>query len=244
MRCIKLTIIVPVYNEIATLQSAYDALVQLDLACEKELVFVDDCSVDGSRELLKEQSIRESANVQFAFHDTNRGKGACFKTAIALATGDYVICHDADNEYDPSDIVALLKKLDTSVAPVVFGSRNLEIKNTYSYWHYFIGAQTITSLFNLFYGQRLTDVWTCYKLVPRTGSLLNGLHEDGFSFELELAIQIARLQLNVCEEPIHYYSRAFRQGKKIRACDGVHALSLLLRCRIRDFLTKRLSDHK
>lgn len=229
MRCKKLTIIVPVYNEITTLQSVYDALVRLDLACEKELIFVDDYSSDGSREILKDKARQAAPNERYVFHEKNRGKGAAIRTALPIATGDYVLVCDADFEYDPSDIQQLIACVEREYALVVYGSRNKNIHNRYNYWHYYVGGWVITFLFNGIFGQKVSDMNTCFKLIARPLLLFIELTEDGFGIEAEISAKVARLGVPIIEVPIRYTPRKFSDGKKIRTRDGIRQIGVLIR---------------
>lgn len=229
MRCTKLTIIVPVYNEIATLQSVYDALVQLDLPCEKELIFVDDCSSDGSREILQHKARQAAPNERCIFHKKNRGKGACFRSALPIATGDYVLVCDADFEYDPSDIQRLIACVERECALAVYGSRNKNTRNRYNYLHYYVGGWIITFLFNSIFSQKVSDMNTCFKLVARPLLLFIELSEDGFGIEAEISAKVARLGIPIIEKSIRYTPRKFSEGKKIRARDAIRQIGLLFR---------------
>ncbi|HTW96847.1 MAG TPA: glycosyltransferase family 2 protein [Candidatus Methylomirabilis sp.] len=221
----KLSIIIPVYNEAATIEKILAEIESVALSLEKEIILVDDGSTDGSRQLL--EKLKDKYKV--AWHEHNRGKGAAIKTGLELATGDYVVIQDADLEYDPRDLVKMLAVLQGG-AEVVYGSRNLIVnprsKNTYYY-----GGKLVTAAANFLFGSRLTDVNTCYKMF-RTDFLRSlKIEQRRFSFCEEVTAKILKQGIKITEVPVAYHPRSFQAGKKIRFYDGVNAILTLFRYR-------------
>lgn len=229
-----LSVVIPVYNERATLLELVDRVRAVPI--RKQIVLVDDGSQDGTRDLLealKADPREDSLNaVKVVFHDQNRGKGAALRTGFHEATGQCVIVQDADQEYDPSEFPRLLQPLVDGKADVVYGSRFL---GDYShrvlyYWHY-LGNRFLTTLSNCFTNLNLTDMETCYK-VFRTDVLkeiLPTLKQDRFGFEPEITAKIARRHLRIYELSISYSGRTYDQGKKIGWRDGFQALWCIVR---------------
>jgi hypothetical protein len=222
----KLSVLLPVYNEATTLLEILEQVraVPLDL----EIIVVDNCSQDGTRELLQEMLRHEEAQpeegegrLRVAFQEQNKGKGASVRRALALARGEWVIVQDADLEYDPRDFVRLLERAERRDRPqVVFGTRlrkgtrSREMQpHTAFYW----GRLALTFVFRLLYGRALSDVATCYKLMRRTLALELGLQGSGFELDFEIAAKLARRGARWVEIPIFYAPRTEREGKKIRA---------------------------
>ena len=224
-----LSIVIPVYNEAATLEHIVDVVREVDVGLEKEIVLVDDCSTDGTREVLARLA-EEDPSLRVAYHEVNRGKGAALHTGFAAATGDYVLIQDADLEYDPHEYPRLLAPLLSGRADVVFGSRFLGggAHRVVFYWHY-IGNKFLTWLSNMTTNLNLTDMEVCYKVFNR--SLLQSipLVEKRFGFEAEITAKVARRKLRVYEVPIAYYGRDYAEGKKIGWKDGVSAIRCILR---------------
>lgn len=229
-----LTVVMPVYNEQATLREIVSAV--LAEPTRKELVLVDDGSVDASRAILKE--LGELPGVRVIEHDKNRGKGAALRTGFAAATGDVVIVQDADLEYDPADYPVLLAPVERGVAEVVYGSRYLvdtadPERERDGFTHY-LGNRALTFLSNLATGLNLTDMETCYKCFRR--EVLEGLkiRSRRFTVEPEFTAKIARRSVRIWEVPIRYRGRKFAEGKKIGWRDAVAAVWAILRYRIAD----------
>jgi len=224
----KLSIIIPVYNELPTFPLMIEKVSQLKLnQAELEIIVVDDCSTDGSKEVITK--LQKQYNYIALFHRKNQGKGAALKTGFAQATGRYLIVQDADLEYQPTDIIRLYDYALEFNLPVVYGSRRLNFHNVYSYRTYLIGANFITFIGNLLYGQRLTDQETCYKLIRR--DILNQLElkANSFDFENEVTAKIARLGIKIKEIPIHYQPRKIEEGKKIKFYHGLLAIYTLIK---------------
>ncbi len=224
----KLSVIVPVYNERATLEALVDRVRAVDYGMPLELVLVDDCSSDGSRELC-EKLAATHANVVAVHQEPNRGKGAAVRRGFGLATGDYLIVQDADLEYDPTEIPKLVALLERDIADVVFGSRFLAAgpHRVLYFWHS-IGNKLLTLLSNMLTNLNLTDMEVGYKAFRREVLAGFQLREDRFGFEPEFTAKVARGGWRIYEVPISYYGRTYEEGKKIGWRDGIHALRCVL----------------
>ncbi|MDD3440644.1 MAG: glycosyltransferase family 2 protein [Kiritimatiellae bacterium] len=225
----KLSIVIPVYNEAATIRQIVDLVRSVDVGMDKELLLVDDCSRDGTREVLQEMS-RALPEVKMLFHEINRGKGAALRTGFAAATGDIVLIQDADLEYDPHEYPRLLAPILDGHADVVYGSRFLGggAHRVVFYWHY-LGNKLLTTLSNMTTNLNLTDMEVCYKVFKREIIQEIPLQEDRFGFEVEITAKIARRKLKIYEVPISYYGRDYAEGKKIGWRDGFSALRCIVR---------------
>jgi glycosyltransferase involved in cell wall biosynthesis len=230
----KLSIVIPVYNEAGTIEEIVRRVNAVDVGMEKELVFVDDCSTDGSRDLLRKM-LESQPGWRVVFHENNRGKGAALRSGFEVATGDLVLIQDADLEYDPRDYPLLLQPLLEGHADVVFGSRFLGggPHRVVYYWHY-VGNALITTLSNMMTNLNLTDIEVCYKVFKK--EVLDGiaLRENRFGFEVEITAKVARGEWKIYEVPISYYGRSYAEGKKIGWRDGVRALWCILKYRCVD----------
>jgi glycosyltransferase involved in cell wall biosynthesis len=229
----RLSVIMPVYNEIRTLPKVIERVQATGLPIE--LIIVDDGSSDGSREFLTDLKSRRgppNPELQIIFHDKNQGKGGAIKTGFLACTGDAVIIQDADLEYDPADYRALLQPLIEGEADVVYGSRFSHIDGpVHHYWHRW-GNQLLTRLSNWKSGWTLTDVETCYKLIRRelVQRIASQLRERGFGIEIELTMTLARLPgVRFYERPVSYAGRSWTEGKKIGVKDGLWAIWCILR---------------
>jgi glycosyltransferase involved in cell wall biosynthesis len=218
----RLSVLIPAYNEEQTLAEVIRRVSEVDL--EKEIIVVDDCSTDGTREILL--SMKQQGLVALS-HDTNRGKGAAIRTAMAAATGDAIIIQDADLEYDPRDFPALIKPFRDGKAKVVYGVRSLEQQK----WHMRLGNRLLTSLTNLLYGSELRDMETCYKLMAREITDGLDLRSDGFAIEAEITAKILRQGHDIHQVPIWYSPRT---EKKLTPLDGLPTLWALLKLRFAD----------
>jgi glycosyltransferase involved in cell wall biosynthesis len=224
----KVSFIIPIYNERNTVSLVVDAMNALAIkGVEKELVLVDDCSTDGTRDILATLADKVST---ILYHEKNRGKGAAIRTAIAACTGEFIAIQDADLEYSPNDFHALLKPILEGKADVVFGSRFLsgsEHRVLY-YWHS-VGNNMLTLLSNIFSNLNLSDMEVCYKIF-RTDLLKSiTLREDRFGFEPEVTQKIARLKCRIYEVGISYSGRTYEEGKKITWKDAVRAFWVIMK---------------
>lgn len=234
----KLSVVIPSYNEERTIMSVIDAVSAVDLSSslgmevEVEIVVVDDGSTDGTRRLLEVLGTRP--DVRVLLHDHNRGKGAALRTGFKAVTGDIVIIQDADLEYDPSEFPRLLEPIVTGHADVVYGSRlsGGRPQRVYLFWH-MVGNRLLTLLTNLLFNSTLTDMETGYKVFKREVVESFQLRENDFRIEPEMTAQVLKNgSLRVYEMPISYYGRTYEEGKKITWKDGFGAVSTLLRCRL------------
>ena len=225
----QLTIIIPVFNERATVLEVLDRVGAIDL--DAQIIVVDDGSTDGTRELLAERAGGSDRSITLVQHATNRGKGAALATGTARATGDYVIVQDADLEYDPSDYSKLLAVAKARQAVAVYGSRFGITPPTMSRSHV-IGNRALTGLTNLLYGSSLTDMETCYKLIRRDVLEEIGITCNRFDVEPEITAKLLMRGVTIHEVPISYSGRSFAEGKKISWVDFLSAVWTLVRLRI------------
>jgi len=225
----ELSIIMPVYNERATVSEAIRQTLATDYPVESvELVIVDDGSSDGTREILDASSRDE--RVQLVLRERNGGKGAAVRTALEHATGTYAAIMDADLEYDPDDLAKLLEPLLAGTAEVVFGTRGFDSHSTFSFW-YVAGNKAVTLAANLLFNSWLADIMTCQKAM-RTDLLRSlELTSSGFTIEPEITAKVLAAGYQVYEVPVRYNARGRAEGKKLTALDGVRVLATLLRCR-------------
>ena len=224
----KLSIVVPVYNEAATIRDVLAKLRSLPNA--KEILVVDDGSLDGTRDVLREEA---GGEVRVFFHQQNRGKGAAVRTGIQNARGDVVVIQDADLEYDPRDIPRLLQSITDGEADVVYGSRFLGGPHrVLNFWHS-IGNKLLTLLSNALTNLNLTDMETGYKLFRIDVLRQIEIESERFGFEPEITAKVARLRCRIYEQPISYHGRDYDAGKKITWRDGVAALWHITRFNLR-----------
>ncbi|MGZ5022168.1 MAG: glycosyltransferase family 2 protein [Chthoniobacterales bacterium] len=223
----KLSVIIPCYNEKATVVSLVRA-VRASSVSDLEIIVIDDGSTDGTRELL-ENEVRSLAD-KILFHEHNRGKGAAVRTGIADATGDYVVIQDADLEYDPSDYARLLEPLIHHGADVVFGSRFVgsQAHRVVYFWH-MVGNRVLTLISNMCTNLNLTDMEAGYKMFRREVLQRIELEEDRFGFDPEITAKIAKLKCVVYEVGISYHGRTYEEGKKIGWRDGFRVLYAILK---------------
>ncbi len=224
----KLSIVMPVYNESASIREIVQRVQALPHA--KELIIVDDGSLDGTRDVLRELA---GGEIRVFFHANNRGKGAALRTGFAHARGDVVVVQDADLEYNPRDIPPLLLPIERGEADVVFGSRFLGGPHrVLNFWHY-VGNRVLTLLSNMCTNLNLTDMETGYKLFRREVVQQIEIECDRFGFEPEITAKVAQLRCRIFEHPISYAGRDYDQGKKITWRDGVAALYHIVRFSVR-----------
>ncbi|MEZ5990568.1 MAG: glycosyltransferase family 2 protein [Planctomycetota bacterium] len=224
----KLSVVVPVYNEIETLDAILDRVLALPVALE--ILAVDDGSRDGSRERLAERAAADP-RVRALYQERNRGKGAAVRRGIQAATGAYVVIQDADLEYDPDDLLRMLEECDRTGTPVLYGSRRLTGRSPSAQNRFYWGGVLVSWTTNLLYGCHLTDEPTCYKMWRRELIQDIELVCDGFEFCPEVTAKVLRRGIRIPEIPISYRPRRIEEGKKIRTRDGFIALWTLLRFR-------------
>ena len=222
-----LSVLIPVYNEERTLERLLDAVEERPEVAE--LVIVDDGSTDGTAEILSQRGFRVNARV--IRHDRNRGKGAALRTAIAAATGDVALVQDADLEYDPAEFPLLLAPIERGRAEVVYGSRSFAAHSAYSFW-FVIGNKLVTLWTNVLFNSYLSDMETCYKLMPLSVWRSLDLRSDGFDIEPEITAKLLKSGRRIYEVPISYAARGRVEGKKLTWRDGVMALWTLSRIRV------------
>lgn len=230
-RPVKLSVIVPVYNEADTVAELIDRVLAVELGpTEREIIVVNDGSTDGTRKVLERIQAQHSAEVRVYHHQKNRGKGAAVRTGLDHASGDVVITQDADLEYDPQEYPRLLALFDDPGVQAVYGSRNLR-KNPRSSWTFYWGGRLVSWAANLLYGSDLTDEATGYKLL-RTDLMRDlNLESEGFEFCPEVTGKLLRRGIEIHEVPISYRPRGLEEGKKIGWRDGLEALLTLLKYR-------------
>ena len=224
----KLSVLVPCYNERATIERLLNAVVAVDTGLELEVLVGDDGSRDGTREILDKLNL---PGVTVIFMPENVGRGGVIKHLWTLATGDILVHQDADLEYDPQDYIPLLQPLLLNRADVVYGSRfkgSIEKMR----WLNRMGNHTMTTAARVLYGVQVSDLMTCYKMY-RT-SLIKGLHigANGFDFEAEFTARLAQRGARFAEVPVSFHGRTFEEGKKIRAFDAVRVMRELVRCKV------------
>jgi glycosyltransferase involved in cell wall biosynthesis len=228
----KLSIIVPVYNEKSTINQVLERI--QNTPYDKEIIAVDDCSTDGTRETLR--SIDSSGRLPFArffYHPVNQGKGAALRTGITAATGDIVIVQDADLEYDPADYATLIQPITAGLADVVYGSRFLSGPHRVLFFWHSLGNRILTLLSNMFTDLNLTDMETGYKAFRRDLLSKVTIEENRFGFEPEITAKIAKLRCRIYEVPISYFGRDYSEGKKITWKDGFAALYFIVKYNLR-----------
>jgi len=229
----KLTIVIPCYNERGTIRAIVEA-VRNSPVDDQEIIVVDDCSTDGTIDILKAEI--EPLVTRIIYHPINCGKGAALRTGFAAATGDAVIVQDADLEYDPAEFSEMIRPIRDGVADVVFGSRlsGGKPQRVYMFWHR-VGNGFLTFLTNLLYNTTLTDMETCYKMFRSDVIRRIRIRSDGFSVEPEITAKIFKnRRLRVYEMPISYYGRTYEEGKKISWKHGIGAVAALIRYRFTD----------
>jgi dolichol-phosphate mannosyltransferase len=227
----KLSIITCAYNERNTIMAVLDRIHAVDLGpWDKEMIVVDNCSTDGTRELLQQVKWPEARVI---FHPRNMGKGASIRTGFAQATGDYAVIQDADFEYEPEELPLFLKAVEETGAEAVFGSRTLSGRAVYKYLQNYLGVRSLTFVTNLLFGGHLSDVAVGTKLLKRDVFKALDLSGTGFELDFELPALVLKTGRRVVEVPISYHPRTEAEGKKIKPLDGLRALWIILQVRFR-----------
>ena len=252
---LKLSVVVPVFNEVISLPVILNRVVNAIPHVEKEIIVVDDCSTDGTATWLRQTIGNKiqvaafgqdetmcigdstpgvpSATIRAIFHERNSGKGAALRTGFRAATGDVLVIQDADLEYDPNDWERFWPLFAKNIADVVYGSRFHGHPHRSLYYHHYIGNRLISLLFSILYNQILTDIEVCYKMFARSILPLLTLRCDDFGFEIEFSSNVARARtLRIFEIGISYYGRTYAEGKKINWLDGIKALYYILKFRV------------
>jgi len=229
---VKLSVIIPVYNERKLIEEVVRKV--RDVPLEKEIIIVEDCSADGTREFLREAAgVWAADGVKVVFQDRNVGKGAAVRRGIAEASGEVVVIQDADFEYDPGEFPRMLEVIERDGAPVVYGSRlRGNPRSAFRPGHYWAN-RFLTAFSNLLTGLRLTDMETCYKMLRREVAESIELEQDRFGIEPEITARLARRKVSIHEVPISYRGRSHREGKKIGWRDGLNAVWCILKYNLR-----------
>ncbi len=224
----KISIVIPCYNELKTIDKIIAAVQAVELPYEREIIIVDDFSKDGTRDHLKELDGKN--NIRVVLHPVNQGKGAALRTGFMQASGDVIIIQDADLEYDPNEYPRLLKPIFDDRADVVFGSRFIggESHRVLYFWHS-VGNRFLTLLSNMFTNLNLSDMEVCYKVFKKDILAQMTLQENRFGFEPEFTAKVARIGCRIYEVGISYYGRTYQEGKKINWRDGVRAVYVILK---------------
>jgi len=226
-----LSVLMPVFNELQTVEAAIERVLAVNLSVDDlELIVIDDGSTDGTSELLTSRTWPE--NVRLLQHDGNRGKGAAVRTGLEHATASYCTIMDADLEYDPGNLHALLAPLLDEDADAVYGVRGFQAHSAYSFW-YVVGNKAVTFAANVLYNAWLSDLMTCQKVLKTSLFRALSLRASGFAVEAEITARLLRSGARIYEVPITYRARRREEGKKLTALDGLRVLATLLRCRVR-----------
>lgn len=219
-----LSIIIPCFNEKSTIENIINQVGSVNInGWKKEIIIVDDMSTDGTREILK----RYENTHRVIYHKENLGKGSAVKSGMSISSGDYIIIQDADLEYDPKEIPGLVSKINSNPKTVIYGSRNLQNKGRKMMMIPRLGVWFMTKEFNLLFGTKLTDIWTCYKLFPK--SAIQYFDSGHFESEISFSARLIKNGYEIIESPISHKPRNFNEGKKIKYSDGIKGILIILR---------------
>ncbi|MBL7054008.1 glycosyltransferase family 2 protein [Patescibacteria group bacterium] len=221
----KLSIIIPVYNEAKTILKLLDKVTRVDFGIDYEIIIIDDKSTDACPKILKNIN---NDKIKVVFQSKNQGKGSAIRKGYTIATGDIIVVQDADLEYNPTEIPKLIQPILQGKTSVVYGSRFLA-HHTPGYFFYYLGNRLISVLFSLVYSQKVTDPYTCYKVFKKNVLDKIDLTSNGFEIEAEFTAKVLNNGYKILELPISYNSRTFAQGKKINWRDGVKAVYYLIK---------------
>lgn len=226
----KLSIVIPIYNEAEHLEEILRQIEAVEIGMEKELILVDDCSTDGTRDILKKLEESTENTAKIFYHDINRGKGATVRTGFEHISGDITLVQDADLEYDPNDYPKLLEPILEDRADVVYGSRFMEGRQE-GLLRSYLANRFLTFLANVVNGTNLTDMETCYKVI-KTDILKDiSLSSDRFGFEPEITAKLAKRKCKIIDVPISYRGRDYDEGKTVSWKDGIAAVIHIFRFR-------------
>ncbi len=227
----KLSVVIPVYNEVASIAEILRRVLQVEAGCAKELIIVDDGSTDGTRDFLQRFAEEKRPDIKVILREKNQGKGAAVRTALPHVTGEMVLIQDADLEYDPKDYPKLMEPIYSGNADVVFGNRFHGGPHRVLYFWHALGNRFLTTFSNLITNLNLSDMEVGYKLF-RTDALKKlRLQSNRFGFEPEVTVKLAKLGCRIYEVPISYHGRTYEEGKKITWRDGLVAIYCLIRYR-------------
>jgi glycosyltransferase involved in cell wall biosynthesis len=222
----KLSVVIPVYNEKDTLLILLDRVKNVPF--DKEIILVEDFSTDGTREILQKLA-EEDASLKCVFHEENKGKGAAIATGFKQVEGDIVIIQDADLEYNPAEYQVILAPILDGRADIVYGSRFLgSPQRVHLFWHY-VGNKLFTLFSNIFTNKNMSDIESCYKVFRSFLLTSMPIDSSGFGFEVEVTAKVSKTRARMYEAPISYHGRTYDQGKKISYVDGLAALWYILR---------------
>lgn len=228
----KVSILIPVYNEINSLEPLLQKVEEAPFAgLEKEIILIDDCSTDGTKDILKNLE----SKYKVLYHEVNQGKGAALRTGFSAVTGDIAVIQDADLEYDPKDYDGVLKLILDGEADVAYGSRFLDLTQSKTVVKInFFANKMLTLMTNILFGAKLTDMETCYKAFKTEFIKGINIKSNRFDFEPEITAKVLKRKARLKEAPISYHGRTFEEGKKITMKDGLHAILALIKFRFSD----------
>ena len=225
----KISVLIPVYNEVNSLLELVKRVEEVDFGLEKEIILVDDCSTDGTKDLYSQLPHK------VLYHDFNQGKGAALRTGLKEASGDIIIIQDADLEYNPKDYIPLVELIKNDDCDVVYGSRFLNKSNNKNFLILsFVANKTLTLITNILFKAQLTDMETCYKAFKKEFIKNINIKSNRFDFEPEITAKVLKQKVRFMELPITYNGRAFDEGKKITWKDGLQAIFTLIKYRFMD----------